>query len=174
MFEDPEVVEAPLSSEALGERYRAICEDPCYANVPGKIELDVWGRMLMSPASSYHSALQVELASRLKALGGRAFVEVSMVTAAGVLVSDVGWASAEFMAAHGFETPYTRALNICVEVVSPSNSRKELREKIAAYLLTGAKEVWLAYPKSKRFEFYGEHGLLAKSDYPVDLTNLFA
>jgi hypothetical protein len=41
MFEDPEVVEAPLSSEALGERYRAICEDPCYANVPGKIELDV-------------------------------------------------------------------------------------------------------------------------------------
>src|SRR5213593_2752642 len=113
MFEDPEVVEAPLSSEALGERYRAICEDPCYANVPGKIELDVWGRMVMSPPSSYHSALQVELASRLKTLGGRAFVEVSVLTASGVLVPDVAWASADFMSARGFETPYTRAPEIC-------------------------------------------------------------
>ena len=71
--------------------------------------------------------------------------------------------------------PLTRARSIYAWRLSHlSNSRKELREKIAAYLLAGAKEVWLAYPKSKRFEFYGEHGLLTKSGYPVDLTNLFA
>jgi Uma2 family endonuclease len=169
----PELVERPLSSEELGARYRAICEDPCYANIPGKLELDAWGRMLMSPASNYHSALQSELAIRLKALGGRAFTEASILTAAGVLVTDVAWADDEFMRAHGFETPYTRALQICVEIVSPSNSRKELREKTAAYLAAGAREVWLVYPKSKRFEFYGEQGSLSSSAYPVDLARVF-
>ena len=31
-----ELIEAPLSSEELAVRYRALCEDPCYANVPAK------------------------------------------------------------------------------------------------------------------------------------------
>jgi Uma2 family endonuclease len=174
MFEDPEVIETPLSRQALGERYRAICEDPCYANVPGKIELDVWGRMLMSPASNYHSALQLELGARLKAMGGRAFTEASMLTPGGVLVADVAWASDEFMRAHEFETPYTQALDVCVEIVSPANSRKELREKIDAYLAAGAREVCLVYPKSKRCEFYGPAGLRSNSAYPVELSDLFA
>ena len=129
--------------------------------------------MLMTPASSYHSALQVELAVRLKAMGGRAFVEASMLTRAGVLVTDVAWASAEFMQMHGFETPYTRALEICVEIVSPSNSRKEMREKIEAYLAAGAREVWLVYPQSKRCEFFGPEGTLPASSYGVDLSGLF-
>ena len=64
-----ELIEAPLSREDLAARYRALCDDPCYANVPGKIELDVWGRMVMSPASNYHSAVQTALASRLAATG---------------------------------------------------------------------------------------------------------
>lgn len=173
MVEMQELIEKPLSAEELGERYRAICEDPCYANVPGKIELDRWGRMVMSPPSSYHSALQVEIASRLRALGGRTFVEVSILTPAGVLVADVAWASAHFMSARGFETPYTWAPEICVEVTSPSNSRKEMREKIDACLAAGAEEVWLVYPNSKRCEFFGEAGTVPQSAYPVDLRQLF-
>jgi len=168
-----ELIEKPLSSEELGARYRAICEDPCYASVPGKIELDVWGRMLMSPASSYHSALQVNLATKLKELGGQAFVEVSILTSAGVLVPDVAWASAAFMSAHGFETPYRRALEVCVEVVSPSNSRKEQNEKLKAYFAAGAEEVWIIYPRSKRCEFFGKHGLMPRSAYAVDLSDVF-
>jgi hypothetical protein len=46
-----ELIEAPLSIQDLAARYRALCDDPCYANVPGKIELDVWGRMVMTPSS---------------------------------------------------------------------------------------------------------------------------
>ena len=168
-----ELIDAPLSTEELATRYRALCDDPCFANVPGKIELDTWGRMVMSPASSDHTALQVDLASKLKTLGGRAFVDVSLLTPAGVLVPDVAWASAEFIRAHGFETPYTRAMEICVEVVSPSNSRKQMREKIDAYLTAGAEEVWLVYPTSKRCEFYGKGGSLPRSAYSVDLSDLF-
>jgi len=173
MAEMQELLEKPLSGEELGARYRALCEDPCYANIPGKIELDVWGRMLMSPASSYHTALQAELVTRLKVLGGRVFVEAGVVTDAGILVPDVSWASDDFMRLHGFETPYQRAHDICIEVVSPSNSRKEIREKIAAYIAAGAMEVWLVYPTSKRYEFFNGTGLSTASRYPVDPVGIF-
>jgi len=168
-----EVIEGPLSNEELAARYRAMCEDRMYENVPGKIEIDVWGRLLMSPASNYHSALQTALSGKLAALGGRAFVEASVLTAAGVLVADVAWASAEFMRVHAFETPYAKAPELCVEVVSPSNSRKELREKIDAYLAAGAEEVWIVYPQSKRCEFHAKAGLLQRSAYAVDLDGIF-
>ncbi|HUQ75999.1 MAG TPA: Uma2 family endonuclease [Burkholderiales bacterium] len=174
MDQTQELIEAPLSGDELAGRYRALCEDPSFANLPGKIELDLWGRMLMSPASNYHSALQTALSGKLAALGGRAFVEVSVLTATGVLVADVAWASDEFMLVRGFETPYTRAPELCVEVVSPSNSRKELREKIDAYLAAGAEEVWLVFPKSKRCELYDTHGRMHDSRYAVDLATIFA
>lgn len=169
-----ELIEAPLSSQELAARYRALCDDPCYANVPGKIELDLWGRMVMSPASNYHSALQASLVGKLAVLGGRVFVEGSVITNTGVLVADVAWASDEFMRAHGFETPYPRSPELCIEVVSPSNSRKELREKVAAYLAAGAVEVWIVFPQSKRIEFHGPEGLLPRSQYTVDLADIFS
>ena len=62
-----ELIEAPLSSEDLAARYRALCDDPCYANVPGKIELDVWARLLISPASNYQSAVREKVAAYLDA-----------------------------------------------------------------------------------------------------------
>ena len=170
-----ELIETPLSADELAVRYRALCADPSYANVPGKIELDLWGRMVMSPASNYHSAVQTALASRLAAaMGGRAFVEASVVTTAGVLVADVAWASDEFMRARGFETPYTQSPDLCVEVVSPSNSRKELREKVAGYLEAGAREVWIVYPQSRRVEFHGREGLMPRSHYTVDVADIFS
>ena len=169
-----ELIEVPLSSDDLAARYRALCDDPCYANIPGKIELDAWGRMVMSPASNYHSALQALLVRKLAVLGGRPFVEASAVTSAGVLVADVAWASDDFMRVRGFETPYTRAPELCIEIVSPSNSRKELREKVAAYLEAGAVEVWIVFPQSKRVEFHGREGVLPRSQYAVDVADIFS
>jgi Uma2 family endonuclease len=169
-----ELIEEPLSSEELAARYRALCDDPCYANVPGKIELDVWGRMVMTPASFYHGVVQGRLCRSLAKLGGEVVVEAPVVTLMGLFVADVAWASARFMSAHGAETPLTRAPEICIEVVSPSNSVKELREKTEAFLTAGAEEVWIVYPQSKRCEFYGKQGLVLSSNYAVDFTGLFA
>lgn len=170
MTQTREVIEAPLSSEELALKYRALCADPCYASVPGKMELDVWGRIVMTPPSFYHGRLCRCLAK----LGGEVVVEVPMVTPTGLYVADVAWASAAFMAAHGQETPLTRAPEICGEVVSPSKSVKELREKIAAYLAAGAQEVWIVYPQSKRCEFHGKQGLIALSRFAVDLADVFS
>jgi Uma2 family endonuclease len=173
MDEVREVIEAPLSGEELAVRYRSLCDDPRFENLPGKIELDSWGRILMSPASNYHGLVQGRLCRRLTVLGGESFVEASIVTPAGLFVPDVVWASAAFMQAHANETPYTGAPEICIEVASPANSVKELREKVDAYLAVGAFEAWIVYPQSKRFEFFSAGGKSASSAFAVDLSGLF-
>ncbi len=168
-----ELIQKPLSSEELATRYRALCDDPCLVNVPGKIELDVWGRLLMTPPSVYHGRVQGNLTHKLKAvLGGHVITEAPIVTPAGLFLPDVAWASPSFMSAHP-ESPLMRAPEICIEVVSPSNSVKELSEKRDAYLAAGAGEVWIVYPQSKRWECCGEQGPLQRSRYVVDLADVF-
>jgi len=171
--EVPEVIEEPLTPEALGVMYRRMCDDPCLANIPGKIELDLWGRMVMSPASNYHSMVQTRLAQRMLPLGGQAFSEASVVTSAGLFVADVAWASEAFLADHGTETPFTRAPELCIEVTSPSNSRRELNKKVAAYLAAGAVEAWIVYIQAKRTDFHSANGPLEHTSFAIDLDGLF-
>jgi Uma2 family endonuclease len=169
----PEVVERELTYEELAERYRAMCADPCLENVPGKIELDTWGRMLMNPASNYHGAIQMRLGQRLASLGSEAISEASVLTARGLQVADIAWASAVFLKAHGLETPFTRAPELCVEIASPSNSLRGLREKASAYVAAGATEAWIVFPQSKRIERYALDGAIEQSQFPIDLEGLF-
>jgi Uma2 family endonuclease len=168
-----ELIEAPLSREELAVRYRDLCEDPIFANVPGKIEIDLWGRVVMSPPSVYHGTVQARLVRRLAALAGEAIVEVPIATPMGLFLPDVAWASAQFMKLHRAENPLMVAPEVCIEVVSPSNSVKEMQEKKEAYFAVGAQEVWIVYPQSKRCEFHGGQGRLERSSYAVDLSGLF-
>jgi Uma2 family endonuclease len=169
-----EMIDAPLSGEELAARYRALCEDPAYASVPGKIELDIWGRMVLTPMGLDHGVLQGRLVHALKAaLGGEASVQAPVVTPAGLLVADVVWASGEFMKSYGGETPLPLAPEICIEVLSPSTSITQVRAKIDAYLAADAREVWIVYSQSRRCHFHGRQGPLARSRYPVNLAPLF-
>ncbi|MCC6532481.1 MAG: Uma2 family endonuclease [Burkholderiales bacterium] len=173
MADTTEIIEAPLSYDALGAMYRKMCNDPLFANVPGKIELDRWGRMVMSPASNYHGTLQARLVKRLADLGGEVIVEASVLTPLGLLVPDVVWASAEFIGAHRNETPFEAAPELCIEVTSPSNSRRELTEKVEALLAAGAIEVWIVYSRAQRIEAFGRGGALASSRFALDVAGLF-
>jgi Uma2 family endonuclease len=168
-----DLIDEPLSAEGLAARFRELCDDPRFANLPGKIELDVWGRIVMSPGSNLHGMLQARLVQRLAVLGGQAFAEASVTTPAGVLVADVAWGSPAFVAAHRTETPFRRAPELCIEIASPSNSRKALNEKVSAYLAAGAVEVWLVHPGSRRIECLGPDGALAATRFAVDLDGLF-
>ena len=129
MGTEHELIEAPLSTEELAVRYREVCADVRFSNVPGKIELDLWGRVLMTPASTYHGLIQGRVCQKLAVLDGETLVQPGIATAMGLFVPDITWASAQFMNAYGGETPLTRAPDLCIEVVSPSNSVKELDEK---------------------------------------------
>jgi Uma2 family endonuclease len=169
-----EVIEAPLSPEELAMRYRDLCDDPRFANIPGKVEIDLWGRTLMSPpAAPYHGRLQLKLSDKLASLGGERTAEAPIATALGLFVADLAWSSRKSPPESQFENPLMRAPELCIEVVSPSNSRQELREKTEAYLAAGAEEVWIVYPRSKRWEVHTKQGLMERSRFPVDLTDLF-
>jgi Uma2 family endonuclease len=169
----PEVAERELTYEELAARYRAMCHDKRFENLQAKVELDTWGRMIMSPASNYHGILQGRLSQRLLPLGGHAIAEASVLTSLGLQVADVAWASPEFMQTHRAETPFTRASELCVEVASPSNSLKGLREKSSAYVAAGAQEAWIVFPQSKRIEFYAQEGPIEHTRFAIDLSGLF-
>jgi len=169
-----EVIEAPLSPEELAVRYREICEDPAFARVPGKVEIDLWGRTLMSPpAAPYHGRLQVKLCDKLASLGGERTIEAPIATPLGLFVADIAWSRHRSPPGSEHVNPLMRAPELCIEVVLPTNSRKELSEKTKAYLAAGAEEVWIVYPRSRRCEVYGEGGRLERSRFPVDLADLF-
>lgn len=74
-------------------------------------------------------------------------------------MAGVAWASDTFMAKHGDETPYQAAPEICIEVLSPSNSAGEMNEKIRLYLEKGAHEVWLC-GKNGEVTRYDSNGLI--------------
>lgn len=125
--------------------WASVIANPYLQNLPFKIELNKWGKILMSPASNHHGILQSEAVYylRRKLPAGRVIVECSIKTDDGVKVADVAWASDEFMQRNGEATPYEEAPEICIEIVSPSNSREEMQEKIQLYLAQGAMEVWI-------------------------------
>lgn len=42
-------IEAPLAPDELARRWQALCADPMFEDVAGKIELTEWGEILLSP-----------------------------------------------------------------------------------------------------------------------------
>jgi Uma2 family endonuclease len=126
-------------------RWQDVIEHPSLQDLPFKIELNEYGKIEMSPASNRHGRLQAKLSLLLAEHGsaGELYLECSIDTRKGVKVADVAWSSPEFFAEYGETTPLPVAPEICIEIVSPSNSTVEMNEKIDLYLAKGAKEVWL-------------------------------
>ena len=169
-----EVVEHPLDAAALSKRWREILDDPRFADFAGKIDLDRWGRMIVTPVNTEHAGVAGRLARLLEQqLGGRALVEAGVRTAEGVFAPDVLWCTDDFWQARRAETPLEVAPEICVEVASPSNTIQDLHAKVQAYLDAGATEAWIVFPRSKRVEFYGRSGAIAVCSFAIDLSTLF-
>ena len=51
-------------------------------------------------------------------------IEVGIATPEGVFVPDLAWASVQFASQHAGEIVLTQAPELCIEVLSPSNSAK--------------------------------------------------
>jgi Uma2 family endonuclease len=118
----------------------------------------------MSPASNRHGQIQGRLSGLLwnTQQGGEIITECSIQTADGVKVADVAWASDQFIAEFGYATPYPKAPELCIEIVSPSNSQTELSEKVQLYLGKGAQEVWIVYENGE-FEIFTYTGKIPLS-----------
>jgi Uma2 family endonuclease len=122
-----------------------VVDNPYLQNLPFKIELNRYGKIEMTPASNKHGRLQIKIGALLerKLKQGEALSECSIQTSEGVKVADVAWCSKAFLKLYGYATPYPRAPEICVDIVSPANSTLEMAEKVQLYLQAGAKEVWI-------------------------------
>jgi len=125
--------------------WQEVCEHPSLHDLPFKIELNEEGKVLMTPVKIYHAALQGELEFILRSLlcKGRTLPECAIHTRKGIRVADVVWASEAVFAQIKHETACSVCPEICIEVVSASNTDEEMREKRKLYFEQGAKEVWL-------------------------------
>ena len=158
------------SREFMAVRWAELCDDPLLRDLPGKIELNGYGVIEMSPATNRHGMVQARIA---RALGeqlphGEAIVECSILTSDGVRVPDVAWASAAFIARHADTTPFPQAPDICVEVRSPSNSNAEMALKTRLYLEAGAVEVWIV-GQDGGWQVFDAAGAQPVSRYAVQL-----
>jgi Uma2 family endonuclease len=127
-------------------RWDEVLADPELRKVPGRVETDRHGRIIMSPPPApRHGRLQAEITALLKKLlpKGTTVTECPVSTADGVKSVDVAWASPECWGELENRTVFIRCPEICVEVTSPSNTEEEIREKMALYFDAGAKEVWI-------------------------------
>jgi len=149
-------------------QWSEVIADPSLRDLPYKLELNKWGIIEMSPASNWHAITQGKLVGVLRGYFqfGEVMVECSVQTTDGVRVPDVAWASDAFIEEHGEETPFTKAPELCIEVVSPSNSRPEMERKIGLFLEAGAQEVWLVTKEG--FEYHGPEGRRERSCFGIE------
>lgn len=111
--------------------WAGVIKKPFLQDLPFKIELNKWDQPLMSPANNNHGILQYELGGYIDRRRGTGTIimECSVDTPDGVKVADVAWASDEFVGKYGFDTPYEKAPEICVEMTSPSTLGAKSRKK---------------------------------------------
>lgn len=146
-------------------------EDPLLEAIPYKVELSEKGAIEVTPASNRHAVLHAFVTSELRGRrpDGTTMTECSIETRIGVRVPDVAWASAEFVARHGVTTPFPSAPEICVEVLSPSNTVAQMNEKAAACLEAEASEVRLV-SDDRGIEIIAESGPRASSAFGIALV----
>lgn len=136
--------------------WEKVLADPFLAGLPHRIETDRHGQIIMSPPPAPdHGEEQAEIASNLKRLlpGGHVITECPVSTSEGVKAVDVAWISKDRRRAQRGQVCLTQAPEICVEVISPGNTQRELREKKTLFFAAGAEEVWFCH-QDGRMEFF--------------------
>ena len=110
---------------------------------------------------------------------GEAFPEAGYVLARDPLTvrqPDVSVLSTERIQSTPPDDYFEGAPELAVEVVSPSDSAEDLEIKVEQYLQSGAKQVWILYPKTKRLHLFRPGNQLRVLDetQTLDAGELFA
>lgn len=119
--------------------------DRSLRNLPYKIETNHHGKILMSAIFIWRGNYIYEIGALLQKLHptGKIINEAPVRTSEGVRVADVGWISRDRWQPQKRAVTLTVAPEICVEIISPSNTREEMLEKMTLYYAKGSQEVWL-------------------------------
>lgn len=148
------------------ERWSEIESDPFLASLEHRIETNRHGQIVMMPPPGFeHSRLQSSVLATLMALlgeRGRVLAECPVSTSGGVKGVDVVWVSDVRITEGLRRNVLTIAPEICVEVLSPGNTRAEIEENRRLYFEAGAEEVWIVSPGGG-IAFFGTEGELETS-----------
>ena len=164
-------IELPLQAAQTDfnlRRWAELLVDRELARIEGRIETDRHGHIIMSPPPApAHGSFQSRIAYLLQVLvpHGRTLTECPISTADGVKAADVAWASSECMRELRNRVCFPRSPEICVEVLSPSNTEAEIKEKMALYFNAGAQEVWIC-------DTSGSMSFLNPDMFPAALSKL--
>ncbi len=152
------------TTKGFPRTWEEVCNDPLLADLPYRVEINRRGNIELSPHSRSHSKYQTAIQRLLDRLlpGGETFQECAIDSKGSTPVADVVWVSRERDAADGSEFACSIAPEICVEVRSPSNSRREMEEKRQEYFAAGALECWFCN-LTDGMSFYGLEGELERS-----------
>jgi Uma2 family endonuclease len=132
--------------------WEEICADRSLADLPCKIETNRYGQIVMSPAKHWQAKREGRIIRHLAEIEktGEIFSEIAIQTTQDVKVSDVTWCSERFAVAHeGDDCALSAAPELCVEVLSASNTKEEIQERVTFYFAHGAGEVWFCDDKGR-------------------------
>jgi len=155
-------------------QWQEVCENQNLKNLPFKIELNSQGKVLMTPVKVNHSILQGKIIGRLyqNITGGEALAECAIRTKQGTKVADVAWASDSLLEKIENEVECSIAPEICIEVLSFSNTKREIDEKKVIYFEQGAKEFWIC-DSFGNISFFVKEGKIERSkmakNFPISI-----
>ena len=159
---DPAIrADRALGNDGLVRRWTDLALDP---DTTDRYELSEFGEWIVSPKPTPgHQSVAFEVGLQLTGqLGRGAATEVPVLTDRGVRVPDVIWMRPERWAENKGYSPLQVVPDVCVEVLSPGNTREEIMMKINAYLRGGAREAIVVGLKGE-IEFFGPDGKLESS-----------
>jgi Uma2 family endonuclease len=144
--------------------WEQLCKDKRFEDAPYKIESNAQGQIIMSPTSNYHGSYGFRVGELLRRHlpKGEVVVECAVETSDGTKEADVAWLSPQRWSQVAEDFSCKIAPEICVEVISPSNTVKEMLYKKDLYLAAGALEYWLC-DREGRLRFFNVSGELSKS-----------
>lgn len=152
---------------------------------------------VMSPSKPLHGVVCAEIAAELRdfvrghSLGMVFGAETGFVVERDpdtVLGVDAAFVSNERLSAvEDLDRFFPSAPDLAVEVMSPSNTRREMDEKVALYFGAGARGVWIFNPKKRTVAVYASPSdvqILSERDtldggevlpgFELELSKLFA
>lgn len=145
--------------------WKEIWESLPLKDFPYKIETDKKGNILMSPVYVKHSFFQAKIAMLLGKLKPEGLVatECAVQTSDGTKVCDVAWFSKERWAQVKEDYDVHISPEIAVEVLSLSNTVKEIEQKKFLYFEKGSLEFWICDLDGNMY-FYNPKSTLQQSE----------
>ena len=155
--------------------WEKLSTDRVLAALDYRIETDRHGQIILSPPPApSHGNKQSSISFYLRSLmkSGQAVSECPISTERGVKAADVAWCSNGIWERVQGVACFLECPEICIEILSPSNTKSEIAEKKELYFQAGAKEVWICHQNGAMDFFLSENAEASpKSEICPDFPN---